>query len=236
MIRYRTTWVTIGQIVMLIGLGFWSCSPGKEAERDLSAYYFPLEDFPSTGLTYVYANMQDTAAEPETWHFNKIAQGRMESINYGPDNHIVQQQYDRFVPNGVLTDSLLLYSYDSTGHATRIPVKVISPNRFPFDAIDSSKVWLTHLDWYQPGDSLHIVLQRRRRFMGPTEWIDHGKTIPAVRFKTEDTFETESVGWTTSTWTGEEIYALHQGLVYYKRNISGDMTLEFKLEEIKTKR
>jgi hypothetical protein len=63
--------------------------------------------------------------------------------------------------------------------------------------------------------------------------MDHGLSIPAVRFRTEDTFETESAGWTTSTWTGEEIYAWHKGLVYYKRNISGDMILEFALREIR---
>ena len=233
MIRYRTTWTNVSQIVMLVGMAFWACSPGKKEENDLSAYYFQLDEFPPAGLTYIYANQQDTTAEPETWHFTKIAEGRMESINYGPNNNIVQQQYDRFVPNGVLTDSLNLFATDSNGQSIRIPVKVLSPNRFPFEAMDSSKVWLTHLDWYQPGDSLHIVLQRRRRFIGHTEWMDHGLSIPAVRFRTEDTFETESAGWTTSTWTGEEIYAWHKGLVYYKRNISGDMILEFALREIR---
>jgi len=233
MIRYRTTWVNMRQIVMLLGMGFWACTVGHQEESGLSPYFFQPGDWPARGVTYVFANQQDSLAAPEIWHFQKIAPGRMESINYGSENHIVQQQYDRFVPNGVLTDSLVLFSYDSSGHAMRIPVKVISPNRFPFDAVDSTKVWLTHLDWYQPGDSLHIVLQRRRRFMGKTEWNDHGKSIPAVRFRTEDTFETESQGWTSSAWVGEEIYAWHKGLVYYKRNISGEMTLEFALKEIR---
>jgi hypothetical protein len=233
MIRYHTTWTVAGQIVMLLSLSFLACTPGTEGVNDLSAYYFQVDEFPPSGLTYVFANQQDSMAEPEIWHFNKIASGRMESLNYGPNNNIVQQQYDRFVPNGVLTDSLNLFSTDSIGNKIRIPVKVLSPNRFPFDAVDSSKVWLTHLEWYQPGDSLHIVLQRRRRYMGPTEWMDHGKPIPAILFRTEDTFETESVGWTSSAWSGEEIYALHKGLVYYKRNISGDITLEFALKEIR---
>ena len=230
MIRYHTTWVIMRQIVMLFGLFIWACSPGKEEMTDLSAYFFQIDDFPSSGLTYSYANKLDSLADPEIWHFQKAGPGRMESINYGPGGNIVQQQYDRFVPNGVLTDSLVLFSTDSMSRAVRIPVKVISPNRFPFDA-DSTKVWLTHLDWYQPEDSLHIVLQRRRKFMGHVEWMDHGKPVPAIRFRTEDTFETESVGWTTSNWTGEEIYALHKGLVYYKRKISNELTLEFELQD-----
>ena len=233
MIRYHTTWVIMRQIVMLCGLFIWSCSPGKEEKTDLRAYFFQIDDFPTSGLTYVYTNKLDSLASPEIWLYKKTGPGRMESINYGPGGNFVQHQYDRFVPNGVLTDSLLLYASDSINRPVRIPVKVISPNRFPFDAVDSSKVWLTHLEWYQPGDSLHIVLQRRRRFMGQVEWMDYGKSIPAVRFRTEDTFETEGVGWTTSAWSGEEIYALHKGLVYYKRKISNEMTLEFELKEIR---
>jgi hypothetical protein len=233
MIRYRTTWIIMRQIVMLFGLFIWSCSPGKEEIKDLSAYFYPIDDFPTAGLTYVYANKLDTLANPEIWLFKKTAPGRMESINYGPGGSFVQRQYDRFVSNGVLTDSLVLYASDSIERPLRIPVKVISPNRFPFDAVDSSKVWLTQLEWYQPGDSLRIVLQRRRRYMGHVEWMDHGKPVPAVRFRTEDTFETESEGWTSSAWTGEEIYALHKGLVYYKRKISNELTLEFELQEIR---
>jgi hypothetical protein len=235
MIRYRTTWAHNRQIVMLLGLFFFSCTAGKKEVSDLSDYFFQADEFPPDGLTYTYANQRDSLAPPEIWHYQKIAPGRMESINYAPDGRMIQQQYDRFVPNGVLTDSLILYSVDSSGETLRIPVKVISPNRFPFDAVDSTKVWLTHLDWFQPGDSLHIVLQRRRRFMGYTAWMDHGRAVPAIRFRTEDTFETESEGWTSSAWTGEEIYARHLGLVYYKRNISAEMTLEFNLVKVSNK-
>jgi hypothetical protein len=44
------------------------------------------------------------------------------------------------------------------------PVRVLSANRFPFDATDSTKVYLTRLEWWQPEDSLHVILERRRRF------------------------------------------------------------------------
>ena len=66
--------------------------------------------------------------------------------------------------------------------------------------------------------------------MGHTTWMDHGKSIDAIRFKTEDKFETEQEGWTTSAWTGEEIYALDIGLVHYRRDISDKLHLEFNLE------
>jgi hypothetical protein len=60
-----------------------------------------------------------------------------------------------------------------------------------------------------------------------------GKSIPAVRFTTEDTFETEKDGWTSSAWTGEEIYAKGIGLVYYRRKFSPQLSIEFELESRK---
>ena len=229
MIRYHTTWVILCQIVMCLGLINTACTPSVEAPTDYSSYYFPIESFPEGGMVYRYRNLRDPEAEPEVWRHIPRGPGLVESINYGSGEEIALRQFDKIVNNGVMTDSLLLYSQDTTGRQREIKVKVISPHRFPFQPGDSTKVWLTHLDWYQPEDSLHIVLQRRRRFAGDTTWTSDGKTIPAVRFRTEDTFETEEAGWTSSTWSGEEIYAKGIGLVYYKRKISEEMVLEFEL-------
>lgn len=231
MIRYHTTWVILCQIVMCLCLINMACSSPKKAPTDYSAYYFPVESFPPDGKVYRYKNLQDSTAGPEVWRHLNRGKGLIESINYGSGEEIVQRQYDRIVDNGVLTDSLFLYSRDSSGMEQVIEVKILSPHRFPFQPGDSTKIWLTHLDWYQPEDSLHIVLQRRRRFGGDTTWSSGGKAIPAVRFRTEDTFETERDGWTSTVWSGEEVYAKGIGLVYYKRNISGNMILEFELEK-----
>ena len=231
MIRYHTTWVILCQIVMCLGLINTACTPSVEAPTDYSAYYFPIGSFPEGGMVYRYKNLRDPEAQSEVWRHIPRGKGLVESINYGSGEEIAQRQFDRIVNNGVMTDSLLLYSRDTTGRQKEINVKVISPHRFPFQPGDSTKVWLTHLDWYQPEDSLHIVLQRRRRFAGDTTWTSDGKTIPAVRFRTEDTFETEKDGWTSSSWSGEEIYAKGIGLVYYKRKISEEMVLEFQIEK-----
>ena len=233
MIRYRTTWANTCQIVIGLLIFFLGCTPGKEPETGLSAYYFPIETFPPEGATYIFQNRLDSLADPEIWKYRKTGPGRMVSINMDAEGNELLYQYDRVVPNGIVTDSLILLFQDSLGQKQKLPVKVISPNRFPFDAVDSSKVWLTHLDWYQPEDSLHVVLERRRRFMGYTEWVKDGKAVPAVRFRTEDKFETERDGWTTSMWSGEEIYAKGIGLVYYKRHISDQMVLEFGLVQQK---
>ena len=130
--------------------------------------------------------------------------------------------------NGVLTDSLHFVLFDSTQQKHLIRAKVIKPNRFPFMA-DSSLTWATKLDWPQPGDSLRIVLERRRKYAGPAQWQHKGKTIPAVRFVTEDHLETERDGWTTSVWAGEELYAKGYGLVFWRRAVNEGMTIEFEL-------
>ena len=231
MIRYHTRWELICQIVIALVLVFQACKQEKNNIHDLSAYYFDISRMPETGVTYEYKSIRDTLAPPEKWHFELSNPGQMVSTNFDPDGQVIQRQYDRFAEKGVLTDSLILFSTDSAGNKQRVPVKVISPNRFPFDAMDTSQVWLTHLEWYQPGDSLHIVLQRRRRFDDFIDWKLDGKTIPAVRFTTEDTFETESQGWTSSTWKGEEVYGKGIGLVYYKREISEEMVLEYELKK-----
>jgi hypothetical protein len=220
-------------IVMYLGVFMISCGKPAQQVNDLSAYYFPIDAFPAQGMLYTYHNLVDTSAEREVWRHIKKADGLLESINYNSDQEVVQKQYDRIVTNGVITDSLLLFFEDSMGLTQYRQVNMISPHRFPFDPGDSSKVWLTHLEWWQPEDSLHVVLQRRRRFAGPTIWNDHGKSVPAVKFRTEDRFETERDGWTTTEWTGEEIYALHIGLVYYRRDISDQLKLEFELESRK---
>ena len=231
MIRYHTRWGLLCQIVIAFSLVFQACTQDKNNIHDLSAYYLDLIQLPDTGVTYTYYSLRDSLAAPEKWHFQRSGVNQMLGTNFDAAGQVIQRQYDRFVENGVLTDSLLLFSTDSAGNKQRVPVKVISPNRFPFDAIDTSKTWLTHLEWYQPGDSLHIVLQRRRKFDEFIKWKLDGKTIPAIRFTTEDTFETERDGWTSSTWKGEEIYGKGMGLVYYRREISKDMVLEYQIKK-----
>lgn len=231
MIRYHTTSGIICQIVMCLGIINTSCRQADSNPGDYAAYYLPIGAIPDSGLVYSYRNLTDTAAGPEIWRHSVIGDGLIESVNYGPEGEIVQQQFDRVVANGVMIDSLLLFYQDTDGLRKPIRVRIHSPHRFPFQPGDSTKVWLTHLEWNQPLDSLHIVLQRRRRFAGDTTWEIKGKSIPAIRFMTDDTFETERDGWTSSAWSGEEIYAKGIGLVYYKRKISDQLSLEFSLEK-----
>ena len=47
MIRYRTIWDNLCQIVMLLGFAYSACTSDKSSNQAaLSAYYFPLADFP----------------------------------------------------------------------------------------------------------------------------------------------------------------------------------------------
>lgn len=233
MIRYRSTCRILCQFVMYIFIFLPSCTEREEKVENLSKYYLPLDSLEGGGMVYSYRSLVDTTLDQEVWQYIKTSEGLIRSINYDHRQQVVQRQYERIVPNGVLIDSLILVDYDSLGRAISHPVRVISPHRFPFEAHDSTQVWLTHLEWWQPGDSLHIVLQRRRRFEGKTGWQWQGKSIPAVRFRTEDKLETEKDGWTTSEWTGEEVYAENVGLIYYKRKISDQLLIEFELESIR---
>ncbi len=227
MIRYRTTWVVLCQFVMCFSLFFFSCSDKGLEESGLSGYYLPFQSFPPEGMTYVYRSKLDTG-NVELWKHIPTSTTTVTSINYDNNQTVVQKQYEKITGQGVFVDSLRLF-FPEIGRVVDIPVKVISPNKLPFDLADSTKTWVTHLDWHQPGDSLHVVLERGRRFAGDTTWTFDGKKLPAIIFKLTDKFETEQVGWTSSEWEGKEIYAKGIGLVYYLRQISPRMRLEFEL-------
>jgi len=230
MIRYHSTCCIICQFVMCLLIFLPSCIERRDKPLDLSSYYLPIEALDGAGIRYSYRSIVDTTLDPEVWQHIKTSEGHITSINYDPSQQVVLKQYERVVENGVLIDSLILFFYDTLGRTISLPVRILSPHRFPFQPRDSSQVWLSHFEWWQPLDSLHVVLQRRRRFVGDTIWNWEGKPVPAVRFKTDDSFETEKVGWTTSAWSGEEVYAKNIGLIYYRRNISKDLQLEFELE------
>lgn len=232
MIRYRTTWTLLCQIVMCWGLINISCKRPEKPASDYRDYYFPLDSIPAEGMRYVYQNLRDPSGPTEEWRHRQIAENRLESLNMDMNGDVVQKQYDQIVSNGVITDSLVLFYSDSLGNRSATRVKIHSPHRFPFVPGDSTNAWLTHLEWWQPMDSLHVVLQRRRYFLSDTIWKWNGQSYPAVRFKTKDTFETERDGWTTSEWTGEEWYAQSLGLVYYRRDVSSQLVLEFTLSAI----
>src|SRR4030095_331886 len=184
------TWGDLCQIVMCLFIFLASCrSPDKKLE-DLSIYYLPISSFPEKGIVYSYRNVLDSAANMEIWQHTLTSEGHITSINYNSNQQVVQKQYEKWVQNGVLIDSLVLFFPVDSVTRQQMRVRVISSNKFPFDA-DSTKVWLTKFEWWQPGDSLHVVLERRRRYMGHTTWMSGGKSIPAIRFKAEDKFETE---------------------------------------------
>ncbi len=228
MIRYRTTWVVLCQFVMCFCLFFSSCSEKGIEESGFSSYYLPYQSFPSAGMTYIYRSRLDDT-NVELWKHIPTSDHTVTSINYDNNQQVVQKQYEKITDKGVLIDSLTLF-FPEIGRVVEIPVQVVSPNKLPFDMADSSRAWVTHLDWRQPGDSLHVVLERRRQFAGDTTWTFDGKKLPAIIFKLTDKFETEQVGWTSSEWEGKEIYAKGIGLVYYLRQISPRMRLEFELE------
>ena len=228
MIRYRTTLGVICQFVMCFLIILPSCRENAADPNDISSYYLPWQSFPPEGMTYRYKSLVDTTLEEEVWDHISTPEGLITSINYDYQQQVVQKQHERVLADRVVIDSLYLY-YPSDSIMEEAKAKVHTGNRFPFNVTDTSQTWLTHLEWWQPGDSLHIVLERRRQFISDTTWTFDGKTIPALRFKTHDKFETESVGWTESEWYGEEVYAKGIGLIYYRRNISKEMKIEFAL-------
>jgi hypothetical protein len=89
------------------------------------------------------------------------------------------------------------------------------------------------IEYLEPGpDSVRVILTRFRKYVGNETYHLNGKDYPAMRYTVDETLETETEGFTTTTWTTTEIYAKGLGLVYYKKAIEDGFVLEYRLKEI----
>ena len=178
--RYRTRPGGVCQIVMLFLVLFMACRPSDVRRADdLSVFYYPVDRLPENGVMYYYANVTDSLGGREVWKLRRVGDGVLQSENLDAGGRVLLRQRDRVVLSGVITDSLALLTYASRG-ARAVGVTIQKGSRMPFAATDTSSVYLTHLEWWQPGDSLHLVLQRRRKFAGDTVWTWADKSLPAV--------------------------------------------------------
>lgn len=207
----------------------WACTPSQR-EISVAEYYYPLTNPDTDGVMYVFQNVSDSLGAGERWRIRWLNENVLLSENVDADGQVILRQRERRVATGILMDSLVFFS--NTKGLPPVQARIHDGNRLPFTVTDTAAVYLTHLEWWQPDDSLHLVLKRRRKFAGDTIWTWQGKALPALRFTTRDQLETERDGWTTSMWTGEEIYAKGIGLVYFRRDISTQFRLAFQLAGI----
>jgi hypothetical protein len=128
--------------------------------------------------------------------------------------------------------SLDLYYLENDSLHT-IQTQVNRPLTFPFGAIEDLpevNYELEYIDSSSDTDSVRVILNKTRRVVGRELFYFEGEEVPAVRVETREILETETEGFTETEWTGTEIFAQDIGLVYYRKKINEQFTLEYTLK------
>ena len=231
----RMTITQMTSVIILILL--MACSPAKDdTAQFLNKYYYNIDRFAGPGEVYVYQSAGSTALPEEIWHYRYdpgYKGNYLISTMYTPAGDVVQKTTERLDRDHAQLLSLdLYYLVDDSLHS--IEAKVNSPRTFSFAAIDSLPMVNYEMEYYDLSsetDSVRVILNKTRRVVGKELFYFEGVEIPAVRVVTREVLETETEGFTESEWTGIEIFAQDIGMVYYKKDINEQFTLEYTLAE-----
>ena len=211
-------------------LFFWSCQT-KDAKKDISSFYFPVENL-DEGLVYEYRAAADSLA-PFYMYYRTVkndSQTFLVAMQY--DFEFIPQQLAReeIVENGVMLAESFLFENDLTGRQVQIPVEIESGSVFPFEVNDSGGIFLYKIKWYEPADtSVFTRLIRNRKYEGDTSFVFKNKKLPAVKFEVKELAENYDEGFLEHEFSGMEVYAKNIGLVYFKKKVSEDLRLEYAL-------
>lgn len=227
----------LGRLAILSAIStlFYSC----QNEADISEYYFPVNKL-GEGKVYEYRFVGKPEVMPEYWlHERKkdAAEGKkgnfFESTLYGANMEVRQFVREEIVSNGVLLDNLQLYFKDSTGNQAQVAPVIISPNVYPFDVKDTTLKYYYKIFFKNPFDTLQTTyLTRSRTFKGKKQYRYKGKEVDCVEFALEEKYVDDREGRWEKVIYGTELYAKGIGLVYYKKGLQKEFTLEYELADI----
>jgi len=224
-------------VTLLSTTCFLSCSSNQEAAHSTEDYYLNPLTFSGKGIVYRYSAVNDPSLPDEIWHyrFHEGNQGNfLRATMYTPSGEVVQQSIERVTRVKAQLLSLDLIYRDEHGQK-EIATHISQSSTFIFGPIDSVTQTVYKIEyWDTAEDSVRVSLTKRRTLEGSTEYVISGEPIAAIRISTVEKLETETEGFTETTWFGTEIFGQDYGLVYYKKTISDEFVLEYGLVEIMT--
>lgn len=218
-------------LTLLVLIGCVSC----QKRTPMSEYYFPVDNLIDNGQVYIYSSTNDAPLADEVWYYTAVVgQGSKYLIgqNYGEQWQVKQLVVEKQTELGMITDSLRLFSLDSSGQSLASQVKISNRATFPFYRNEADTL-LFKTTWTDALTGLQYTLDRKRIFRGDTTYNYNGESIPSVYFDLIEDLETfyDHDGATNSRWTGREVYAKGIGLVYFSKTIS-DFNRSYQLSSI----
>jgi len=213
---------------------FAACKNETDGLRNIEAYYYPLSDL-QDGKVYEYEPVGEPTDPPVYWYYKSLAQGGTAYLlgtSYGPTFSPDQLVREERVQNGMLLNDFYVYETDADGNSQQIQASIEAANVFPFDVKPLGSVVLTSLHWRPLGDTSSITLVRNRQFDSDTTIIFQEKNTPAVKFNTRELVDQEEAGHLELEFGGVEVYAKKLGLVYFRKDVSGQRRIEYRLKSV----
>lgn len=216
------------------GLFFWNCQRDGGV-KNIREYYFPLKQL-QDGLVYEYRAVNNDSLAPNYWYYRSFVQdsGIYFTGTYYDAADLTPLQFTReeMVSNGMRLIDLYLYEPDSTGKSQRVEAEIIAGSVFPFEVRDSGGVFVYNIEWTSLGEPKTTTgLIKNRRYAGDTTFVFDDKRHDAVIFKVRELLEHDQEGVFEQEFATEEWYAEGLGLVYYRKEITDDLVLEYRLAE-----
>lgn len=221
----------------ICGLVLSGCTNGTSASDSLYDYYINEQTFAGKGMVYTYAPVNNPELPREYWHYRFIHHWRgntFKSVLYDAFGDVSQESTERLDSNQANLMSLELLFRTEEGQQSITP-RINARGTFPFGQVNPG-VGANYQIEYQDtsSDTVRVILTKDRVLQQRTEYAFRGVTYPALQFVVTETLETETQGFTESTWSGVEIYAQDLGLVYFRKEITDELVLEYALQETMT--
>lgn len=222
-------------LFVALGTVLFACTnERKDGLRNIEAYYYPLSDL-QDGKVYEYEPVNEEGDPPVYWYYKSMIEngkGYLVGMSYGPTFDPDQFVREERVHNGMLLNDFYVYETDSTGKSQQIKADINAANVFPFEVKPLSNALLTSLHWLPLGDTAGITLVRNRQYDSDTTIVFQEKNTPAVKFNTRELVDQEEVGHLELEFGGFEIYAKNIGLVYFRKDVSGQRRIEYRLKDV----
>ena len=219
----------------ILTLSFWLISCSGDDRKDIRGYYFPIDNL-EEGMVYEYKAVNNDSLAPNYWYYKSVPtdSGTFFIGNFYDPNLVVRQFFrEEVVDNGCLMTEYFLYDVDSTGLQKRFPAEVLAPNSFPFMVRDSGGIFLFKLQWTFSEEPLKTTtLIRNRRYIGTEKFPYKGEMRDCVAFQLKELVDDYDEGHFEQQYSGVELYAKGIGLVYYKKEINKNLSLEYELADI----
>ncbi|MBK7429067.1 MAG: hypothetical protein IPI60_19625 [Saprospiraceae bacterium] len=221
-------------LFLLFAIALLSSCGESSGKRDITKYYFPYKSL-EDGKVYIYSSALPDQPE-DYWFYKSLQQdGKwyLTAQNYDPNMEVRQFQSEVVVENGTVTENYVLFRPTPEGRPEKIKTEVLQGNQFPFRVTDSLGVFLFSLKWTEDTEPVsNTTLTRNRRFLGDTSFIFQGKTIPAIRMSVRDLLEFDQEGTLEVETEAEEWYAENLGLVYLRKKINNNISMEYTLDTL----